>query len=254
MKRIPRSAEKAPRSSDAPSGADRDGVDVAPYEADRLPPHDADLAVPADAVPGPGAAPVDIAAAVAAAGLGGAAGSTGTGGAAGPAGTGGAASRAGSGATSDRGAATKRPAAPSRRQQRRYARERAVQALYQWHMTGASSSDVRREFLATQDMGRVDVEYFEEAFRGVTLAPTAIDDELAGVLDRELAEVDPIERAILRLATWELRSRPDTPALVVINEGVEIAKRFCAEPGYRYVNGVLDRLATLLRAPEMSRA
>ena len=272
MKKLPRPGERRPDAdarADAPADARADArpdarpdasadeaggaVDASPYRASSLPPEDDSLELPPDA-PAPAPARVDIAAAVAAAGLAGGDGAPAAdgGGDAGSArGEGAGAGDGASGGTAR--AARRRPSAPNRRQRRRFARERTVQALYQWHMTGASSSDVRREFLATQEMDRVDVDYFEAAFRGVTLEPGAIDDELGAVLDRDLAEVDPIERAILRLGTWELRARPDVPALVVITEAVEIARRFCAEPGRRYVNGVLDRLATVLRGAEMGR-
>ena len=155
--------------------------------AERLPARDDSLALPDDVAPAP--ARVDIAAAVAAAGL-----ADGGGPRSGarrcvrppaPAAIG---RRAGAGAKAGAKAGGRRPSAPSLRQRRRFARERAVQALYQWHMTGASSSDVRREFLATQEMDRVDVEYFEAAFRGVTLAPDAVDGALGEVLDRDLTE------------------------------------------------------------------
>ena len=251
MKKLPQPGETRsadPFESDASGDATDVAVDAAPYRAEHLPARDDSLALPDDVAPAP--ARVDIAAAVAAAGLA----DGGPGPALGGASAGGDRAPDGAGAKAGSKAGGRRPSAPSLRQRRRFARERAVQALYQWHMTGASSSDVRREFLATQEMDRVDVEYFEAAFRGVTLAPDAVDGALGAVLDRDLAEVDPIERAILRLATWELQARTDVPAPVAISEAVGVAQRFCAEPGYRYVNGVLDRLATVLRAEEMGRA
>jgi len=143
---------------------------------------------------------------------------------------------------------------PSRSQARRFARERALQALYQWDMAGSESSTVKREFLERQDMTRVDVAYFERLFKGVSHAVEAVDSALADGLDRPLVEVDPIERAILRIAAYELVHVLDTPARVIINEGVEITKRFGADNGHRYVNGVLDRLASQLRPIEMRRS
>lgn len=142
---------------------------------------------------------------------------------------------------------------PSRSQARRFARERALQALYQWDMSDAESSTVKREFMERQDMSRVDVDYFERLFKGVTHDVDAVDTALAEGLDRPLAEVDPIERALLRIAAYELAHVLETPARVIINEGVEITKRFGADNGHRYVNGVLDRVASQLRPIEMQR-
>ena len=136
---------------------------------------------------------------------------------------------------------------------RRFARERALQALYQWDMADAESSTVRREFIERQDMSRVDVDYFERLFRGVSHDVEKVDATLADALDRPLGEVDPIERAVLRIAAFELAEVLETPARVVINEGVEITKRFGADNGHRYVNGVLDGLAATLRPLEMRR-
>jgi len=139
----------------------------------------------------------------------------------------------------------------SRTQQRRYARERALQALYQWDIGNAQSSDVRKQFLDTQDMSRVDVDYFVELFNGISHDPDVVDTAMADALDRPIDDLDPIERAVLRVAVFELMQRPDIPARVVINEGVEITKRFGADKGHRYVNGVLDKLAKQLRPGEM---
>ena len=139
----------------------------------------------------------------------------------------------------------------SRTQQRRYARERALQALYQWDIGNAQSSDVRKQFLDTQDMSRVDVDYFVELFNGISHDPDVVDKAMADALDRPIDDLDPIERGVLRVAVFELMQRPDIPARVVINEGVEITKRFGADKGHRYVNGVLDKLAKQLRSGEM---
>ena len=139
----------------------------------------------------------------------------------------------------------------SRTLQRRYARERALQALYPWDIGNAQSSDVRKQFLDTQDMSRVDVDYFVELFNGISHDPDVVDTAMADALDRPIDDLDPIERGVLRVAVFELMQRPDIPARVVINEGVEITKRFGADKGHRYVNGVLDKLAKQLRSGEM---
>ena len=141
----------------------------------------------------------------------------------------------------------------SRTQQRRYARERALQALYQWDVGNAQSSAVREQFIQTQDMSRVDVDYFVELFNGISHDPDVVDTAMAEALDRPIDDLDPIERAVLRIAVFELTQRVDIPARVVINEGVEITKRFGADKGHRYVNGVLDKLAKQLRPDEMTQ-
>lgn len=140
---------------------------------------------------------------------------------------------------------------PSRAQSRRFARERALQALYQWDVSAAQSSIVRQEFMDTQDMSRVDVDYFALLYNGVSHNPEAIDAILLDCLDRPMNDLDPVERAVLRIAAFELSQQKDIPARVVINEGIEITKRFGADKGHHYVNGVLDKLAMTLRASEM---
>ncbi len=142
---------------------------------------------------------------------------------------------------------------PSRAQSRRYARERALQALYQWDVSSEQASTVRNDFVAEQDMSRVDVDYFTRLFNGVSHDPEAVDSVMSTALDRELLELDPIERAVLRLATYELSECLDIPARVVINEGIEITKRFGADNGHKYINGVLDKLALQIRPLEMKR-
>lgn len=148
---------------------------------------------------------------------------------------------------------SKRVKKVSRSQARRFARERALQALYQWDVSVGQSSDVRGQFLDDQDMSRVDVDYFTQLFNGVSHNPDAVDDVMSDALDRPIADLDPIERAVLRIAAYELTQCPDIPARVVINEGIEITKRFGADKGHRYVNGVLDKLAASVRPLEMKR-
>ena len=141
----------------------------------------------------------------------------------------------------------------NRAQLRRYARERALQALYQWDVGKSQASDVRKQFLDGQDMSRVDVDYFVLLFNGVSHHPETIDNALAEALDRPINDLDPIERGVLRVATYELMECQDIPARVIINEGIEITKRFGADKGHRYVNGVLDKLAASVRPLEMRR-
>ena len=158
---------------------------------------------------------------------------------------------AGKAASTPSGTPARRQKKPGRSQARRHARERALQALYQWDLSGAQASSIRQEFLDTQEMGRVDVDYFVLLFNGVSHDPDGVDAALKDSLDRPILDLDPVERAVLRIAAFELTQRADIPARVIINEGIEITKRFGADKGHHYVNGVLDKLAKSLRASEM---
>jgi N utilization substance protein B len=130
------------------------------------------------------------------------------------------------------------------------ARRRATQALYAWQMSGNPMSLVIDEFRHEQDMEIADLDYFEDLLHGVDRHCAELDAGLAPFLDREASQVDPIERAVLRLAAYELRHRPDVPYRVVINEAIEVTKRFGAEHGHTYVNGVLDKAAREWRSAE----
>lgn len=137
------------------------------------------------------------------------------------------------------------PAARSR------ARRRALQAVYAWQLSQSPVEKVIENFRAEQDMEVADLEYFEELVRGVARHADEIDAVLARYIDRDVAQVDPIERAVLRIAGFELAHRLDVPYRVVINEAIETTKRFGAEHGHTYVNGVLDRAAAEWRALEI---
>lgn len=130
------------------------------------------------------------------------------------------------------------------------ARRRALQALYAWQISGSAMPAIIEQFRHEQDMEIADVDYFESLLRGVEAHLAELDAGLAPHLDREVAQVDPIERAALRLGAYELKHRVDVPYRVVINEAIESTKRFGAEHGHTYVNGVLDKLAAQWRAAE----
>ena len=131
------------------------------------------------------------------------------------------------------------------------ARRRALQAVYAWQMSGASAPDVISPFAHEQAPEVADLEYFEDLVRGVDKYCDELDDALAPYLDRDIEQVDPIERAVLRIAAYELRQRRDVPYRVVINEAIETVKRFGAEHGHTYVNGVLDHAAAAWRSVEV---
>ena len=134
------------------------------------------------------------------------------------------------------------------------ARRRALQAVYAWQMSGSNVRDVIAQFAHEQAHEVADLEYFEDLVRGVDKHCEELDTALAPFLDRDVEQVDPIERAVLRIAGFELRYRPDVPYRVVINEAIETTKRFGAEHGHTYVNGVLDRAAAEWRATEIQGA
>src|SRR3970040_2733529 len=127
------------------------------------------------------------------------------------------------------------------------ARRRAMQAVYAWQMSGSEVGNVIEQFAHEQAKEVADLEYFEDLVRGVDKHQNDLDEALAPFLDRAIEQVDPIERAVLRLAAYELRLRPDVPYRVVINEAIETVKRFGAENGHTYVNGVLDHAAAAWR-------
>ena len=152
---------------------------------------------------------------------------------------------------SSAGAARNSTRKVSRNQTRRFARQRALQALYQWDCGDVDASDVLNQFKEHQDLNNVDLEHFQLLFRGVALSVDEVDVLLEPALDRPVADLDPIERSVLRMAACELRDSLETPARVVINEAVELTKRFGADQGHKYVNGVIDKVAVSVRAAEM---
>ncbi len=136
--------------------------------------------------------------------------------------------------------------------QRSKARSLAVQAIYQWQMAGQPVSEILAHFLAEHAGKKLDEAYLRDLLQGVGGQLARIDEALAQDLDRDIEQVDPVERAILRIAGYELLEHPEIPYRVVINEAVELAKVFGAEKGHRYVNGVLDKAARRLRPLEMA--
>ena len=134
------------------------------------------------------------------------------------------------------------------------ARRRALQAVYAWQISGASARDIVTQFAHEQAREIADLAYFEDLVHGVETHLATLDAALAPHLDRTIDEVDPIERAALRIAAYEFARRQDVPYRVVINEALESVKRFGSEHGHTYVNGVLDRLAADLRGVEVKAA
>ena len=130
------------------------------------------------------------------------------------------------------------------------ARRLALQGLYQWQLSGDTAQGIVRGLLESQNTKDTDLEYFEELLRGVLAASAVLETLFAPHLDRPTAQLDPVERAVLLLSTYELKERPDVPYRVVLNEAVELTKSFGAEDSHKYVNAVLDKTAGELRRAE----
>lgn len=130
---------------------------------------------------------------------------------------------------------------------RHLARKTAVQALYQWDLTEQDPHRIEEHFINDHDFSGVDMAYFHHLITNVPLYHQEIDSRLAPYIDREMERIDPVERAILRIGAYELEFEPTIPVRVVIDEAVELCKMFGAEHGFRFINGVLDKVATELR-------
>ena len=137
-------------------------------------------------------------------------------------------------------------------QGKRRARKLALQALYQWHMSGSSLLEIDDQFCTFNNMERVDTDYFCGLLYGVAKECTEIDTAFAPFLDRPVHELNPIEWTILRLSTYELMHCLEIPYRVVLDEAVTLAKAFGSQDGHRYVNGVLHNLAKQIRAVEFN--
>lgn len=137
---------------------------------------------------------------------------------------------------------------------RRRARRRALQALYQWGMTGQQPTAIVRQFFEMQDMKNVDRDYFESLVLGVTSAADTLDSRLEPFLDRPIAQLERMELAALRIGAYELLHRPEVPWRVVVDESVDLAHRFGSVQGHNYVNAVLDKAARKWRAGELAQS
>lgn len=130
---------------------------------------------------------------------------------------------------------------------RRKARKLALQAIYSWQVSGNPIADIEQQMLIENDISKIDVEYFKDLARGVAVNHKQLDTLVTPFLDRPFEEMDLIEKAILRLSSYELKFREDVPYKVAINEGIELAKLFAADDSHKFVNGVLDKAVKILR-------
>lgn len=135
--------------------------------------------------------------------------------------------------------------------ERRRARQLALQALYQWQMSKSSLTDIEMQFRADNDFSKVDDGYFHSLLHGIPREMSTLDETMNPLLDRPISQLDPVEVAALRIGCYELMNRSDVPYRVVINEAIELVKRFGAQDSHRYINGILDKLAPRVRADEV---
>ena len=134
---------------------------------------------------------------------------------------------------------------------RSVARRLAVQAIYRWQINDAPWQDVLKEFSDAEDMPKADREYFRTLIEGVCGARTQLDVDLAQWTDRPAVQLDPVEHAVLLVALFELTARPELPFRVVLNEAINLTRRYGATDGHKFVNAVLDRAARAVRIHEV---
>jgi N utilization substance protein B len=136
---------------------------------------------------------------------------------------------------------------------RQKARHYTVQALYQWILAGATPAQIEAEFRADNDMSVVDTDYFHDVFTGTVRYCTELDAIFAPLLDRAVKDLDPVTLGQLRMATYEFRSRQDVPWLVILGEAIRLSKKFGPTDSFKFLNGVLEKVAHQLRPVETGK-
>lgn len=132
------------------------------------------------------------------------------------------------------------------------ARRSAVQALYQWQLTGLNLSEIERQFIEEHGLKNAEVSYFQELLHEVPKRLDVLDKELGEFVDRNIAQIDPVERAVLRIGCYELMFRPEISFRTSLNECIGLAKHFGAVHSHKYINGILDKIAKKHRPLELS--
>jgi N utilization substance protein B len=132
---------------------------------------------------------------------------------------------------------------------RRRARRRALQALYQWHLTGQDVGEIITQFREEQDFSNVDTELFATLVRKVSKQQADLDEKIEPFLDRPISQLDVIEHVILSIGSYELLYSIEVPHQVILDEAINLAKQFGAEQGHSFINGVLDKAARQWRDP-----
>lgn len=130
---------------------------------------------------------------------------------------------------------------------RHKARHFALQAIYQWQMTGDSAQEIEKQFLEDQPVSGSDLDYMHDLISGVIANYEQLDNTYAPFLSRPLKDLDQVDKAVLRLGTFELMFRQEVPYRVVINESIMLAKEFAEQDSHKFVNGVLDKVVRSLQ-------
>ncbi len=149
--------------------------------------------------------------------------------------------------TEEKKSSSKKSVAKARGKSRRF----VMQAIYQWQMTGDNISDIKQQFFDENNFSVIDADYFSELVSGVASSISELDPLLEKYMTRLIESVDPVERSILRLATYEFLYRIDVPYRVILNEAISITKEYCAENSHTFVNAVLDKVAKEVRHIEV---
>ncbi len=148
---------------------------------------------------------------------------------------------------------TRSQESPTHKSRRRRSREFALQGLYQWQLAGTDAATIEQQLSAAKGFEKTDRAYFSALLAGAIREAQRLEQSLQPYLDRKCAELSPVEHAILLIAAYELENQPDVPYKVVINEAVELAKSYGGTDGFKYVNGVLDKLAADKRPREVAK-
>ncbi len=148
---------------------------------------------------------------------------------------------------------TRSQESPTHKSRRRRSREFALQGLYQWQLAGTDAATIEQQLSAAKGFEKTDRAYFSALLAGAIREAQRLEQSLQPYLDRKCAELSPVEHAILLIAAYELENQPDVPYKVVINEAVELAKSYGGTDGFKYVNGVLDKLAADMRPREVAK-
>ncbi|WP_367606190.1 transcription antitermination factor NusB [Legionella sp. W05-934-2] len=135
---------------------------------------------------------------------------------------------------------------------KRKARRLALQAMYQWHMTKLDSHEIELQFRISNDFEKIDVDYFSRLLHGISQSISQIDNLYEPYLDRSIDSLNPVERCLLRIGSYELANMLEIPYKVILDESVNMSREFGATDAHKYVNGVLNQVAKTLRATEIS--
>ena len=138
-----------------------------------------------------------------------------------------------------------------RKSRRHCSRELVLQGIYQWRVAGGTVEFIETQLREAEVFQKADEKFFSNLLRCVLTNIEILEEKIQPCLDRPLKELSPVEYAILLISTCELANFPDIPYRAVINEAIELAKSYGGTEGYKYVNGVLDKLAVQLRAIEI---